>query len=1105
VHGYDKIIFENVYSGIDWVVYTKDDFMEYDFIIHPGADPSLIKLSIQDADGYAITQEGELQIKTALGELTEKKPVTYDEQGNVIASCFEKYTDGSIGFAVKPIEGQTLRIDPEITWATYYGGAGDDYGNSCAIDGAGNVYLAGTTTSNAGIASGGFQNSSGGSFDAFIVKFNSAGGRLWSTFYGGYSDDYGTSCAVDSIGNVYLAGYTYSAGGIAAGGFQNTPGGILDAFLAKFSANGSRLWGTYYGGSAEDEGTSCCVDRSGNVYLAGYTGSTTGIASGGFQNTFGGGYYDAFLAKFNATGNRLWATYYGGASDDLANSCAVDGTGNVFLVGCTNSAAGIALNGMDNTLSPTGFYDAFLVKFNSAGTRQWGTYYGGAGDDVATSCVIDISGNLVVAGYSSSPNGIAPSGFKGGYYDAFISKFSTTGAAIWVSYYGGTGIDYGNACATDVGGNVYLAGSTNSPTGIAYGGFQNTYAGGTDAFLARFSSAGVRIWGSYYGGAAADFGNACAVRSTDSVYLAGYTVSVSGVASGGFQNTFGGGSYDAFLAKTNSRCAPAVSITVSPGTSICQGTKATFAATTVSGGTSPAYQWMKDGVKVGTNSATYVDSLLKTNDSVKLVLTSNAACAVINTATSNSLNFTVIGVVAPSVTITDSLPTNAGVTPICAGLKVKFKATATNGGTAPVYQWRKDGTNVGTNNAVYVDSTIKIGDSVKVWLTSNAACTVTTTIISNALKFAVNAVTTPTATITDSAGGSANITSLCTGTKVKFTAIVTNGGSSPVYQWRKDGANVGTNSPVYVDSLLKNNDSVKVWVTSNAACTTAPTAISAPLRFAVGNPVTPIVSITDSAGTAAGVTTICTGTKVAFKATSTNGGTLPVYQWRKDGVNVGTNSAVYVDSMLKTNDSVKVLLTSNATCALTPTVKSNPLYFKVNTIATPSAITGPVSVQAGKLYVFKVAYVAGVDYVWAVPAGDTIKAGQGTDSVVVKWGGTAGAITVKASNACGTSAAVSYTVSVTGVKDPKLPAEDAAIKVLLYPNPASDAANLRLSGFTGGVIVTVTDMAGKVVWRQEKLTNSTYTLPLSNLADGMYIVTVRDRDSIRSLKLVKAR
>jgi hypothetical protein len=161
--------------------------------------------------------------------------------------------------------------------------------------------VAGTTASTAAIASGGFQNSfGGGTADAFVVKFDLAGNRTWATYYGGPAGDVGKSITVDQSENVYLSGYTFSNSAISAGGFQNALGGSADGFVAAFSGNGNRLCATYYGGAGIEDGPDVTVGTTGNVYLAGNTDTTAGIASGGFQNTYGGGIADAFLVKFTA-------------------------------------------------------------------------------------------------------------------------------------------------------------------------------------------------------------------------------------------------------------------------------------------------------------------------------------------------------------------------------------------------------------------------------------------------------------------------------------------------------------------------------------------------------------------------------------------------------------------------------------------------------------------------------------------------------------------------------------------------------------------------------------------------------------------------------------
>jgi hypothetical protein len=280
-----------------------------------------------------------------------------------------------------------------------------------------------------------FGSNSSSSYDAFLVKFNSSGALLWGTYYGGNSNEFGNTCATDASGNVYLAGNTNSSNAIAtSGAHQTTFGGIIDAFIVKFDASGTRLWGTYYGGNDNDPGNSCATDGSGNVYLSGYTYSSSAIATLGAHQTGYGGSRDAFLVKFDAYGTRLWGTYYGGNSFDNGSSYTTDGSGNVFLIGRTSSTTAIATQGAHQT-TLGGVEDAYLVKFDSTGYRLWGTYYGGNDDDEGISCTNDASGNVFLSGITLSTNDIATLkahqttiGSSSNLYDAFLVKFDGTGS-----------------------------------------------------------------------------------------------------------------------------------------------------------------------------------------------------------------------------------------------------------------------------------------------------------------------------------------------------------------------------------------------------------------------------------------------------------------------------------------------------------------------------------------------------------------------------------------------------------------------------------------------------------------------------------------------------
>ncbi len=549
VHTYSRVTYHEVYPGIDWVVYTTPKGMKYDFVLRPGADPALIQMRFKGHEELRVDADGQLIHGNRMGRFTEQPPVSF-QNGQEVATRFVLKGD-RLRFALAAYDrSQPLTIDPDRSWGTYYGGAGYEDGRSCAVDGSDNVYLAGTTTSNDHIAIYGHDYTLGGSTDAFLVKFDGSGVRLWGTFYGGSEYESGAFCATDGNGNVYLAGNTLSSNAIASGGHQNTyAGGSGDAFLVKFNASGVRQWATYYGGPATDNAVACTVDITGNVYMVGQAKSLTGIAFSGHQNTCGGE-GDGYLVKFNSAGVRQWATYYGGTGSDNAMSCAVTATGEVYLAGNTSSSNAISYLGLQNTFGG-GANDGYLVKFSPSGVRQWATFFGGEGNDLVNACAADGTGNVYLAGETGSTTQISAVGFVNSFQgdnDGFLAKFTPLGVRLWGTYYGGPEYDAVYGCAVDPNGNVYVAGSTKSTSGIASDGFQMGYIGVFDAFLVKFTPNGERLWGSYYGGGAWDDGYACAVDNSGNVYLAGMTTSGNIISYQGHQN-MPGGDRDAFLAK----------------------------------------------------------------------------------------------------------------------------------------------------------------------------------------------------------------------------------------------------------------------------------------------------------------------------------------------------------------------------------------------------------------------------------------------------------------------------------------------------------------------------------------------------------------------------
>jgi hypothetical protein len=585
---FGRIVFENVYPKIDWVLYFSEGQFKYDFIVKPGGNPEDIKMAYYHFDSISLTKDGDLCVNTRLGSFFDEHPQSYQDNRQISTDFY--LNKHIVGFSLSSFDtNDTLIIDPMVrVWATYCGGAGIDLAMDTKVDAANNIYIAGYTSSTTNIAAQGFSLVyGGGNYDAFLVKYNSNGSRLWGTYYGGTNQDVGYALATDASLNVYLVGQTSSMSQIANNGFQNVYGGIADAFVVKFNSAGTRLWATYYGGNDYDIGLS--VDCSNNqVVLAGLT-SSTGLASSGFQNWYGGN-DDAFVVKFDASGTRIWCSYYGGDEYDQAYAVKLDASSNVFVAGSTASSISISSSG--HQMNFGGNYDGFLVKFNSNGSRLWGTYYGGNASDDGYELSVDNLGNSYLAGQTFSSNNIASGGHQNvlaGANDVFLVKFSPSGLRLWGTYYGGSiGNYFGQdeegtfpACAVDAQNNVYLGGSTASTNNISLNGYQNALSGNTDGFIVKFNSSGLRQWATYYGGGSSDYLYGLAVNSTGAVYAVGTTGSNFGtqIASNGHQNTFGG-NLDAFLVKL----------------AVCSNTQASVSATSCGSYTYNGVSYANSGV-----------------------------------------------------------------------------------------------------------------------------------------------------------------------------------------------------------------------------------------------------------------------------------------------------------------------------------------------------------------------------------------------------------------------------------------------------------------------------------------------------------------------------
>jgi hypothetical protein len=591
VRGYGEVVVEGVWPGVDWVLRYDERVggVKQEFVVQGGYRWDDVRLRIWSRGGAEVS-EGRLRVRTAYGEFVEEGLVGYygSERVGVKYRLLSERQEGEVkvvevGYAVAgvPEVGEkTLVIDPVLQWGTYFGGSDWDEARSVAVDRSGNVFVVGSTssTSNFPLANPGggayYENTHNGDHDAFIAKFLGSNLRLeWSTYFGGSGFDAALSVSVDGSGDVFVVGQTFSTDfpvEIPGGAYEDRTLGGYDAFIAKFLGSNLRLeWSTYFGGSDDELATSVAVDGRGDVFVVGWTWSPAGFP---LENPGRGAYYenthkgleDAFIAKFSGSNLRLeWSTYFGGNYSDGATSVAVDGRGDVFVVGRTQSTSGFPLENpgggayYDNT--PNGSYDAFIAKFSGSNlSLVWSTYYEGSGYEslLGDRGVVAGAGFIAVGAMTYTRDGSFPVGnhslpCHGGFYqgthggvgDLAILTFDLNGVPIWRTFYGGAGSEWVPVSVAVYSPYLYVMGNTNSslpgshlpnPGGGAH--HDDTYNGGFyDAVLLRFDYANCPLlrWE-----AAADEG-AGDGRGSWEAWWDGGAVRVAGVGAAGWYSVVG--------------------------------------------------------------------------------------------------------------------------------------------------------------------------------------------------------------------------------------------------------------------------------------------------------------------------------------------------------------------------------------------------------------------------------------------------------------------------------------------------------------------------------------------------------------------------------------
>ncbi len=544
-----KVEFARAYPNIDMVYYGSEGRLEYDFIVQPGGNPASIRLQFRGVSPTKLSATGDLEI----GGIRQHKPVAYQR------TAADVRVEVACRYVLRPNQEVTLEvgsynkqypliIDPVISYASYIGGSGNDTVGSIKVDSAGNLYMAGFTTSGNFPARGAAQAAYAGSNsaveqaqfgDAFVAKLNPTGtAMIYATYLGGSGDDFATSLAIDAAGSAYIVGATQSSNfPTTAGALQKTYKGFAasddngfynpgDGFVAKLNAAGNALvYATYLGGALNDLPMGVAADSNGNAVVVGATKSTDfPTTSDALSKTFRGASNvgasiagDAFVTILNPTGTALvYSTFLGGRGHDAARSVAVDGQNNIYVCGMTSSTDFPVTTGAFQTTyqgnadvkdfaHPIGH--GFVVKFSAQRTQVYGTFLGGSLRDGAAAIAVDSTGAAYIAGSSASADfpttANAPQRtYKGqgavgtvgdlNYGDAFISKLNAAGSAlVYSTLLGGAADETATDIAIDQSGNAYVTGFTlSNDFPVTKDALQSTNAGFGGQGLAPNASQG---------------------------------------------------------------------------------------------------------------------------------------------------------------------------------------------------------------------------------------------------------------------------------------------------------------------------------------------------------------------------------------------------------------------------------------------------------------------------------------------------------------------------------------------------------------------------------------------------------------------------------------
>ncbi len=560
---YKTICYKNIYDKIDLCIYGKSKFIEYDWLIHPGANPHKIKLKFKNVSAQ-LSKNGNIVLKTEDGKIIHKKPTAFQSNTRINVK-FIKIAKNLFSFDTSKYNRNTdLIIDPVIlVFSTYLGGSDNEIAKDVFVDKNGYVYITGRTSSDNFPRANPYQSDKPDD-DVFVTKITPDGSSLvFSTYIGGNGFDSGEGITVDTEGNIYITGITHSSDFPIRNPIQNTLKNGRDPFIAKINPNGTDLiYSTYMGGSSYEEWAyDIAVDSSGSAYIVGYTRSTDYPLKNPIQPQ-NNGWWDAFITELNPDGNTITFSSYIGSTDfDSAYGVYVDENKNIYVVG----GAGYENFPFKNSNYQCYNGGPFLIKIAPNGSSLLYSSCLASHSDPggqANAVTVDKNGYMYICGFTDDQNFPTKNPIQGDQpgRDVFVAKFSPDGKSlVFSTYLGGNDEDFCRDIALDSSGNIYLTGYTNSTNYPIQHPYQNNKPD-VDTFITVLDSSGNSIlFSTYIGGNKRDEGYGIKVDSKNNIFVVGNTSSDDFPTKNAYQR-ISGGLYDAFITKLFAGAQPKINL-----------------------------------------------------------------------------------------------------------------------------------------------------------------------------------------------------------------------------------------------------------------------------------------------------------------------------------------------------------------------------------------------------------------------------------------------------------------------------------------------------------------------------------------------------------------